>query len=73
MTISSVAASKSGLFADPRPDWLALRQEEILDPRRPIVDAHHHLWERPSGRYLLDELRADLGSGHNVRATVFIQ
>jgi L-fuconolactonase len=31
------------------------------------------LWERPSGRYLLDELRTDLTGGHNVRATVFIQ
>jgi predicted TIM-barrel fold metal-dependent hydrolase len=53
--------------------WLARLREEILDPELPIVDAHHHLWERPSGRYLLDDLRADLISGHNVRATVFIQ
>jgi L-fuconolactonase len=53
--------------------WLAKLREDIIDPALPIVDAHHHLWERPSGRYLLDELRADLGAGHNVRATVFIQ
>src|ERR1700733_516471 len=52
--------------------WLAKLREDIIDPGLPIVDAHHHLWER-NGRYLLDELRADLGSGHNVRATVFIQ
>ena len=53
--------------------WLAKLREDIIDPTLPIVDAHHHLWERASGRYLLDELRADLGAGHNVRATVFIQ
>jgi L-fuconolactonase len=53
--------------------WLNKLQEEILEPDLPIVDAHHHLWERESGRYLLDELRADLGAGHNVQATVFIQ
>ena len=27
----------------------------------------------PAGRYLLDELLADTGSGHNVVATVFVQ
>jgi L-fuconolactonase len=53
--------------------WLERLREHIIDPDLPIVDAHHHLWERPSGSYLLDELIADLGAGHNVRATVFIQ
>jgi predicted TIM-barrel fold metal-dependent hydrolase len=48
--------------------------EPILEPDRRIVDPHHHLWpgeERPA--YLLDELRADTGSGHRVEATVFIE
>src|SRR5579872_4400755 len=53
--------------------WLSKLREDILDPALPIIDAHHHLWDRQSGVYLLDELRADLGAGHNVRATVFIQ
>jgi predicted TIM-barrel fold metal-dependent hydrolase len=53
--------------------WLAKLHEDIIDPTLPIVDAHHHLWDRASGAYLLDELRADLTAGHNVRATVFIQ
>jgi L-fuconolactonase len=53
--------------------WLKRLHEDILEPGLPIVDAHHHLWDRASSHYLLDELRADLGSGHNVRATVFIQ
>ena len=73
MTPSSAAASKSGLFADPRPDWLALRQEEILDPRRPIVDAHHHLWDRGGQRYLIEEITADIASGHNIIATVYVE
>ncbi len=48
--------------------------EPVLDPDRIIVDPHHHLWpgeERPA--YLLDDLRADTGSGHRVEATVFIE
>jgi L-fuconolactonase len=56
-----------------REDWLARWNEEILDPELPIVDPHHHLWDRPAWRYLLPELLADIGSGHNVVATVFIQ
>lgn len=56
-----------------RPDWLASVQEEALDPGQPIVDAHHHLYDRPGNRYLLDELLKDLRSGHDVRATVFVQ
>jgi L-fuconolactonase len=48
-------------------------QEEILDPGLPIIDPHHHLWHDARPRYLLDELLADTGSGHDVRATVFIE
>src|SRR5205823_6484905 len=33
----------------------------------------HHLWERPDHRYLLHELLADLGTGHHVVATVFLE
>jgi len=64
--------------------------EAILEPELPIVDPHHHLWDRrayvaqgpehpfmtairPAARYLLDELLADTGSGHNVVATVFVE
>src|ERR1700686_1356537 len=60
---SSLPASKSGLYADPREDWLSLREEEILDPARPIVDPHHHLWDRGGQRYLIEELAADMASG----------
>jgi len=53
--------------------WLARLREDILEPDLPIIDAHHHLWERPSGVYLLPQLKADVTAGHNVRGTVFIQ
>ena len=56
-----------------REDWLARWREDILEPDLPIVDPHHHLWDKPGWRYLLDELLADLDSGHNIRATVFVQ
>src|ERR1051325_6209631 len=66
--------------------------EDILEPELPIIDPHHHLWDRTPlrvniprpahpfyeaiadvQRYLLPELLADTGSGHNIRATVFLE
>ena len=64
---------------------------EIIEPERPIIDPHHHLWDlrqrlphmrgdHPFQRaislsplYLLPELLADLGCGHNVVASVFVE
>ena len=47
---------------------------EVLDPGRRIVDPHHHLWHRePEGKYLLDDLWVDTGSGHRVEKTVFVE
>ena len=59
-------------------DWHALTSEPVLEPELAICDPHHHLWDRrtariPYQRYLLDELAADMQSGHNVRSTVFIE
>lgn len=63
----------------------------IIDPERPIIDPHHHLWDLRktlaamppthdflrgvalSPVYLLPELLADFGSGHNVVASVFVE
>ena len=56
-----------------RQAWLDRWQEPIIDPDLPIIDPHHHLWDRPGWRYLLDELLADLNSGHRIVATVFLQ
>ena len=70
-----------------------MTREPILEPDLPIVDPHHHLWDRPPAlvaalpppkhgfehvirrvpRYLLDELLADMTSGHNVVATVYME
>ena len=66
--------------------------EAIIEPELPIIDPHHHLWDRipllqqlppathafeaivrQTPRYLLDELLADVGSGHNVIASVYVQ
>jgi predicted TIM-barrel fold metal-dependent hydrolase len=73
MALSTAPASKSGLYADPRPEWLALREEDVLDPARPIVDPHHHLWDRGGQRYLIEEITSDIASGHNVIATVYVE
>src|SRR5438128_11507721 len=58
-------------------DWLALTVEAPLEPDLPICDPHHHLWDfrptRVAPRYLLDEILADVRSGHNVVSTVFIE
>ena len=59
-------------------DWLALTQEDPIEPDIPLCDPHHHFWDRrlqsiPYQRYLLDELMSDLDSGHNVRSTVFVE
>jgi predicted TIM-barrel fold metal-dependent hydrolase len=72
MVSGNAAASKSGLYADPRQDWLALRKEAIIDPQRPIVDPHHHLWDRGGLRYLIEEITDDIASGHNIIATVYV-
>jgi predicted TIM-barrel fold metal-dependent hydrolase len=47
--------------------------EDVIEPGLPICDPHHHLWDYPGRRYLLDELLADTGSGHRVTATVFVE
>lgn len=73
MDASNAPVPKSGLYADPREDWLAQREEEVLDPSRPIVDPHHHLWDRGGQRYLIEEIAADIASGHNITATVYVE
>jgi L-fuconolactonase len=47
--------------------------ETALEPDLPICDAHHHLWERPPNRYLLDDFAIDLGAGHNIVSTVAVE
>ena len=73
MAASTLPSENSGLYANPRPDWLALHEEEVLDPTRVVVDPHHHLWDRGGQRYLIEELSSDIASGHNVIATVYVE
>jgi predicted TIM-barrel fold metal-dependent hydrolase len=49
-----------------------VRREQALEPDLPIIDPHHHLWDDDRGRYLLDEYLADIGGGHNITQSVFI-
>jgi predicted TIM-barrel fold metal-dependent hydrolase len=45
----------------------------IIDPERPIVDAHHHIFNRPGREYMADRYRADIASGHRVIASVYME
>jgi predicted TIM-barrel fold metal-dependent hydrolase len=51
----------------------SLAVEAPIEPELAICDAHHHLWQRPSDGYLLDDLLRDLRSGHNIVATIAIE
>lgn len=35
-----------------REDWLAIGAEQALEPELPLVDAHHHFYDRPGWSYL---------------------
>ncbi len=54
--------------------WYSQVVEETVEPERPIIDPHHHLW---SGwkipDYLLNDLWGDTDSGHKIEKTVFIE
>ena len=71
--MSTTTQPASSTYIPVRDDWLARRTEAILEPELPIVDPHHHLWERPGWVYMLDDLLADTNSRpqhrrHRVRA-----
>jgi len=60
-------------YLEVRRTWLARHVEPIIEPGLPIVDPHHHLWDRGGWRYLHDDLLGDINAGHNVTHTVFVQ
>ncbi len=72
MAINPASAPSERIHFDVDDRWLARHREPIIEPELPIVDPHHHLWDR-GYRYLFDELLADTVSGHNIRSTVFLQ
>jgi L-fuconolactonase len=55
---SPVAFSAARSQALPPDDYRQMqvgRGELILDPDIPIIDAHHHLFDRPGLRYMIDD------------------
>ena len=73
MSTSSPSTTLRAHYLPVRQDWLDRREEPILDAKLPIVDPHHHIWDREGWRYLLDDLLGDTNSGHNIVATVFVE
>jgi L-fuconolactonase len=55
------------------------RDEPIVEPDIPIIDAHHHLFDRlplphiPALRYMFDEYLADVTAGHRIVASVYVE
>lgn len=59
-----------------KPDFVKRNEgqdEAVLDPDLPILDCHHHLFDRPALRYLLDDYLADTKRGHRIIGTVYIE
>ena len=54
-------------------EWLNQVKENIVEPDRPIIDPHHHLWNDRGSTYLIEDLKSDTGSGHNVVKTIFME
>ena len=42
--------------------WLDQVVEETLEPELPIIDPHHHLWDRPNSPYLLKDIARDVST-----------
>jgi L-fuconolactonase len=49
------------------------RDEPVLFPEIAIVDSHHHLFDRPTGRYLFEDYLSDINLGHKVVASVYVE
>jgi predicted TIM-barrel fold metal-dependent hydrolase len=63
----------SSPFAAVRPDWLSLTQESAIEADIPIIDCHHHVWNRAECPYEPADLVADMTAGHRVLASVFVE
>ena len=53
--------------------WRSSHREAIIEPDLPIIDAHHHLWDRNGQTYLLKEFMTEAQSGHNIVGSVFVE
>ncbi|MCP1289684.1 amidohydrolase family protein [Chromobacterium sp. S0633] len=63
----------AGNYLPVREDWLSKGVEAVIEPMLPIVDAHHHFYERPDWNYKEKEYLSDLTMGHNIVASVYMQ
>src|SRR5262249_727391 len=61
-----------GNITAPDPAWVPKLPEPALEPELPIVDPHHHLWQRTGNDYMFHDLLADTKTGHNIVGTVFV-
>src|SRR6516165_8220364 len=57
----------------PDPAWLALRQEEIIEPELEIVDPHHLLWAPPGTGFRLNNFLAAGNGVHKSPKPVFVE
>jgi len=56
------------------PKWKADEVfETIIDPHRPIIDAHFHFLRSPEFTYEIEEYGRDTSSGHNIIKSIFIE
>jgi predicted TIM-barrel fold metal-dependent hydrolase len=58
--------------------WLHGYTEQALEPELKICDPHHHLWNYPTSRYLVDEFLQDLensagNGGHRIEKTIYVE
>jgi predicted TIM-barrel fold metal-dependent hydrolase len=53
--------------------WHARYSEAAIEPELPVIDAHHHMWDRPPEHYGLYELLYEFNQGHDIRASVFVE
>ncbi|MFL6070267.1 MAG: amidohydrolase family protein [Actinomycetes bacterium] len=51
----------------------AVAQEEVVDPSRPIIDPHHHIWDNRVAPYSLDDYHQDVTDGHNIVGSIFVE
>lgn len=49
------------------------RDEEILDPDIGIIDAHHHLFDRPNATYMFRDYLDDISAGHKILGSVYVE
>jgi predicted TIM-barrel fold metal-dependent hydrolase len=49
------------------------QEAEIVEPTIAIVDAHHHLRDRADSSYMFKDYLRDVGAGHDIRASVYIE